>query len=184
MVWPQGLSDNLTLKISQAAVVRYQAACTQIKWELHPTSQIDFPSAWGQRLSCIYISSTLLCILFSPSWQACSCLHGPKTRKCTLRVQCLAWALCSDCQALNPGSQTPCPDCHPLCSLGRGWWTQSIKRSCDLGDERRGLWAHGCSFVSEIRFSCFLYVREEPQWTPSFSGKGWFMRIFSDLPAG
>lgn len=51
-------------------------------------------------------------------------------------------------------------------------------------DERRGLWTHGCSFVSKFCRSCFLYVREEPLWTPSFSGKAdlWgFSQIFQQV---
>lgn len=67
-----------------------------------------------------------MCLLL-PSWLAHYSLHGLQTRKCTLRIQCLAWALCSGCQALNPGGQMPCPGCHPLCRLERGWWTQYIK---------------------------------------------------------
>lgn len=36
------LSDNLTQNVSQGAAVRYQAACTQTRWELFPTSRTDF----------------------------------------------------------------------------------------------------------------------------------------------
>lgn len=137
---------------------------------------------WGYA---VWTSMTCcLCVLFSPSWQTHYCLHGLQTRKCTLRVQCLAWVLYSGCQVLNPGSHMACPGCHPLCSLGRGWWIQSIKRSCDLGDERRGPWTHGCSFVSKFCLSCLLYVREEPLWTPSFSGRAdlWgFSQIFQQV---
>lgn len=117
------LSDILTQNVSQGAAVKYQAACTQTRWELYPTSRTDFYQC-GVRGYAAY-KSVSHCFVYPPFSLLASLFlsPGPQTRKCTVRSQCLAWALCSDCQALNPGCHTPCPGSHLLCSLGRSWWT-------------------------------------------------------------
>lgn len=89
-------------------------------------------------------------------------------------------------QALNPGSQTPRPRCHPLCGPG-GQLMNTVHQKRTVNRQMKEEVCETCedSFVNQNVLQLFsLCVSKEPPWTPRSSGRGWFMGICSTLPAG
>lgn len=66
---------NLTQDVSQGAAVRSQAACTQPRWELHPTSRTDFRQR-GVRGYAAY-TSVAHCLVHPPFTLLASLLLSP-----------------------------------------------------------------------------------------------------------